>query len=125
MSPQHQVCGGGGSNRGGGGSKNDHGATDNDVADVAAGGGGSWHYMWREEQIKQFAYLIRSREGKRRWVMHDYQFEDVCNPTTAVAADGNKDDGKNDSYDNDDKQTSSAWSNFIIRILFLTLLLLA
>jgi hypothetical protein len=58
--------------------------------------------------------------------MNDYKFEDACNPTTAAAvADGNEDDGKNDSNHDNDRQTSSAWSNFIVRILPLTLLLLA
>jgi hypothetical protein len=77
--------------------------------------------MWREEPIGQFTYLIRSGEGKQRWVMNDYKFKDMCNPTMAVAADGNEDDGNND----DDRRTSSAQSNFIVRILFLTLLLLS
>jgi hypothetical protein len=40
-----------------------------------------------------------------------------------TAADGNEDDGKNDSNDDDDRRTSSSRSNFIVRILFLTLLL--
>ncbi len=53
--------------------------------------------------------------------MNDYKFKDMCNPTMAVAADGNEDDGNND----DDRRTSSAQSNFIVRILFLTLLLLS
>jgi hypothetical protein len=76
--------------------------------------------MWREEQIEQFAYLIRSGEGKRRWVMKDYKFEDARDPTTAAAAaDGNEDDRENDSDDDDDRRTSSARSNFILRILFL------
>jgi hypothetical protein len=126
MSPQHWGGGGGGSGKGGGGGKNDRDAVDNDVADVAAGGGGSWHFMWREEQIEQFAYIISSGEGKRRWVMNEYEFKDALDPTTVTAAaDGKEDDGKNDSNDDDDRRTSSAWSNFIVRILFLTLLLLA
>jgi hypothetical protein len=50
-----------------------------------------------------------SREGKRQWVMNNYQFEDACNPTTAAAAvDSNEDDGKNKSNDNDDRWTFSA-----------------
>jgi hypothetical protein len=56
--------------------------------------------------------------------MNNYKFEDACNPTTVAAVDGNEDDGKHDSYDIDDRQTSSTRSNFIVRILFLTLLLL-
>jgi hypothetical protein len=63
MSPQHWGGGGGGSGGGGGEGKNDCGATDDDVADVAAGGGGIRHFMWREEQIEQFAYLIRGGEA--------------------------------------------------------------
>ncbi len=53
--------------------------------------------MWREEQIKQFTYLIRSGEGKRRWVINDYKFKDARDPTTAAAADGNKDNSKYDT----------------------------
>jgi hypothetical protein len=88
---------------------------------VAAGGGGGRHFMWREEQIKQLTHLIRSGEGKRRWVMNNYEFKDVQDPMTpAAAADGNEDDGKNDSNDDNDRRTSSARSNFIVRILFLT-----
>ncbi len=58
--------------------------------------------------------------------MNNYKFEDTRDPTAAAAAvDGNKDDNKNDSDDDDDRWTSSTRSNFIVRILFLTLLLLA
>jgi hypothetical protein len=63
MSPQHWGGGGGGSSGGGGEGKNDCGAADEDVTDMAARGGGSRHFMWREEQIKQFAYLIRGGEA--------------------------------------------------------------
>ncbi len=71
MSPQHWGGGGRGCGVGGGGGKNDHGTADNNVADAVAGGGGGRHYMWREEQIKQVAYFIRSGEGKRWWLMND------------------------------------------------------
>jgi hypothetical protein len=125
MSPQHWGGGGGGSGGEGGGGKTDRGAADDNVADVASGGGGGRHFLWREEQIEQFVYLIRSGEGKRQWVMNDYKFEDAHNPMTVAAADGNKDDGKNNSNDDNDRQISYARSNFIVRILFLTLLLLA
>jgi hypothetical protein len=37
------------------------------------------HYMWREEQITQFIYLMRSGEEKRRWIMADYEFDDTKN----------------------------------------------
>jgi hypothetical protein len=122
MSPQHWGGGGRGSGGGGRGCKNDRGTVDEDVADVAARGGGRRHFMWREEQIEQSMYLIRSGEGKRRWVMNDYKFEDVHDPmAVAAAADGNKDDGENDSDDNNNRRTYSARSNFIVRILFLTL----
>jgi hypothetical protein len=57
--------------------------------------------------------------------MNNYEFKDARYPTAAAAVDGNEDDGKNDSDDDDDRWTSSAWSNFIVRILFLTLLFLA
>jgi hypothetical protein len=41
--------------------------------------------------------------------MNDYKFEDARNPMMAAAvADGNEDDGKNDSNDNDDRWTFSA-----------------
>jgi hypothetical protein len=67
-----------------------------------------------------------SGEGKWQWVMNDYEFEDARDLTMAAAvADGNEDEGKNDSDNNDDRRTSSTWSNFIVRTLFLTLLLLA
>ena len=80
MSAQH--WGGGG----GGGGKDNGGVVDDNVADAAAGGGGGRHYMWREEQIEQFVYLIRSGEEKRRWIMHDYEFEDARDSTMAIAA---------------------------------------
>ncbi len=57
--------------------------------------------------------------------MNDYEFEDACNPRMAAAVDGNEDNGEHDSYADNDRQTSSARSNFIVRILFLTLLFLA
>ncbi len=54
--------------------------------------------------------------------MNDYEFEDAHNPTMAAAAvDSNEYDGKSDSEDDDDRRTSSAQSNFIVRILFLAL----
>ncbi len=53
--------------------------------------------------------------------MNNYKFEDARNPTMAAAVDGNENCGKNDSDDDNNRQTSSAWSNFIVRILFLTL----
>jgi hypothetical protein len=62
MSPQHWGGGGGGSGRWGRGGKNDRGAADYDVADMAARGGSSRHFMWREEQIEQFVCLIRGGE---------------------------------------------------------------
>lgn len=39
---------------------------------------GGRHYMWREEQVEQFVYLIRSGEEKRQWILSDYEFEDPC-----------------------------------------------
>jgi hypothetical protein len=36
------------------------------------------HYMWREEQIEQFVYLIKYGEEKRQWVLMDYEFDDPC-----------------------------------------------
>jgi hypothetical protein len=62
MSPQHWGGGGGGSGGRGRGGKNDRGATDNNIADMATRGSGGQHFMWREEQIKQFVYLIRGGE---------------------------------------------------------------
>ena len=35
-------------------------------------------YMWREEQIEQFIYLITSGEEKRQWILSDYEFTDPC-----------------------------------------------
>ncbi len=67
-----------------------------------------------------------SGEGKWQWGMSNYEFEDVCDlATAATAVDGNEDVSKNDSNNDDDRRTSLARSNFIVRILFLTLLLLA
>jgi hypothetical protein len=58
--------------------------------------------------------------------MNNYEFKDTRDPTAAVAAaDGNKDSGENECDDDDDRWTSSARSNVIVRILFLSLLLLA
>jgi len=37
-----------------------------------------YHYMWREEQIEQFTYLITSGEEKRQWILNDYEFDDPC-----------------------------------------------
>lgn len=34
------------------------------------------YYMWREEQIEQFTYLIRTGEEKRQWILNDYKFND-------------------------------------------------
>ena len=42
-----------------------------------------------------------------------------------AGGDGNEDDSENDGNDDNDRRTFSAWSNFIVRILFHTLLLLA
>ncbi|EJK72402.1 hypothetical protein THAOC_06070, partial [Thalassiosira oceanica] len=33
---------------------------------------------WREEQVEQFAYLIRTGEESRRYVLRDYGFADPC-----------------------------------------------
>ena len=39
------------------------------------------HYTWREDQIEQFVYLIRSGEEKRQWILNDYEFDDpFCSP---------------------------------------------
>ncbi|KAL7547610.1 hypothetical protein ACHAWF_010893 [Thalassiosira exigua] len=40
--------------------------------------GDAKYYMWREDQVEQFVYLIRSGEEKRQWVLSDYEFEDPC-----------------------------------------------
>lgn len=37
------------------------------------------YYMWREEQIEQFIYLITKGEEKRQWILNDYEFNDPCN----------------------------------------------
>ena len=36
------------------------------------------YYMWREEQIEQFIYLITKGEEKRQWILNDYEFNDPC-----------------------------------------------
>lgn len=48
---------------------------------VQSNGDAVEYYMWREEQIDQFVYLIRSGEEKRQWILNDYGFEDVSNPS--------------------------------------------
>ena len=35
-------------------------------------------YTWREDQIEQFIYLIKSGEEKRQWILNDYEFDDPC-----------------------------------------------
>jgi hypothetical protein len=37
---------------------------DDDIANVAARGSGGQHFTWKEEQIEQFAYLIRGGEAE-------------------------------------------------------------
>jgi hypothetical protein len=37
------------------------------------------YYMWREEQIEQFIYLITKGEEKRQWILNDYEFNDRSN----------------------------------------------
>ncbi|KAL9181963.1 hypothetical protein ACHAXT_012306 [Thalassiosira profunda] len=46
--------------------------------------------LWREEQVQQFIYLLRSGEEKRRWILSDYEFNDPCNCT--------KEDGAEESH---------------------------
>merc|ERR1712194_457482 len=36
----------------------------------------SSYYIWREEQIEQFVYLMKSGEEKRLWILQDYEFDD-------------------------------------------------
>jgi len=51
------------------------------------------YYMWREEQIEQFIYLIKSGEEKRQWILNDYEFEDPFNsPKRSDGVDDNDDD---------------------------------
>jgi len=45
---------------------------------------GKESYMWREDQIEKFIYLIRAGEENRRWILNDYEFKDpynTANPT--------------------------------------------
>jgi len=52
------------------------------------------HYLWREEQIEQFIYLIKSGEEKRQWILNDYEFEDPFNsPKRSDDDDDDDDDG--------------------------------
>jgi len=44
------------------------------------------HYPWREEQIEQFVYLIKSGEEKRQWILNDYEFEDPFSSSKSGAA---------------------------------------
>jgi hypothetical protein len=50
--------------------------------------------------------------------MNNYEFEDAHNSTMVAAAVGNKDCSKNDGDNENDRQTSSDWSNLIVRIFF-------
>mmetsp|Transcript_1342 Transcript_1342/g.2513 ORF Transcript_1342/g.2513 Transcript_1342/m.2513 type:complete len:373 (-) Transcript_1342:234-1352(-) len=48
--------------------------------------GDARYYQWREEQIEQFVYLIKSGEEKRQWILSDYEFEDPFKPSNSDAA---------------------------------------
>lgn len=54
--------------------------------------------MWREEQIDQFVYLIRSGEEKRRWILNDYGFDDPCNNCFDVSDGGHEDNRRSDGW---------------------------
>mmetsp|Transcript_27617 Transcript_27617/g.56828 ORF Transcript_27617/g.56828 Transcript_27617/m.56828 type:complete len:381 (+) Transcript_27617:28-1170(+) len=54
--------------------------------------------MWREEQIDQFVYLIRSGEEKRRWILNDYGFDDPCNDCFGVSDGRHGDDRRYDGW---------------------------
>lgn len=43
----------------------------------------SSYYTWREEQIEQFVYLMKSGEEKRLWILQDYEFEDPFHASEA------------------------------------------
>jgi len=55
------------------------------------------HYMWREEQITQFIYLMRSGEEKRRWIMADYEFDDTKNNVLTMIPPNEDNGGGNNS----------------------------
>lgn len=55
------------------------------------------HYMWREEQITKFMYLMRSGEEKRRWIMADYEFDDTKNNVLTMIPPNENNGGNNNS----------------------------
>lgn len=70
------------------------------------GEGDETYYMWREEQIEQFVYLMRSGEEKRRWILSSYEFEDPFNPPEGAA-----DDGGDDAPEGADEGVPRGWSD--------------
>lgn len=74
------------------------------------------HYMWREEQIDQFVYLIRTGEEKRQWILNDYGFEEVTN-----SPEGNDSDTKSRGWSQELEsrlQTFETQSKSLVREMY-------
>ena len=56
------------------------------------------YYMWREEQIEQFIYLITKGEEKRQWILNDYEFNDPCNNNNNMHGGGGGHSGNNNNW---------------------------
>ncbi|KAL7527994.1 hypothetical protein ACHAXR_002220 [Thalassiosira sp. AJA248-18] len=75
------------------------------------------YYMWREEQIEQFVYLIKSGEEKRQWILNDYEFEDPCRSCRS-SADG-EDASRGWSRELEDRlKNFEAESNLLVREMY-------
>lgn len=63
---------------------------DASTSESSSSGSGSSgeYYMWREEQIEQFIYLITKGEEKRQWILNDYEFNDPCNNNNIQGGEG-------------------------------------
>ncbi len=57
--------------------------------------------IWREEQVDQFVYLIRSGEEKRKWILNDYGFDDPCNDDFGGNGGGHRDNTCCDVWSNE------------------------
>jgi hypothetical protein len=56
------------------------------------------YYMWREEQIEQFIYLITKGEEKRQWILNDYEFNDPCSNNNNIQGGGGNSGNNNNNW---------------------------
>lgn len=74
------------------------------------------HYVWREEQIDQFVYLIRSGEEKRQWILNDYGFDDA-----KQSSEGSNDDTKSQGWSQELESRLQAFetqSKLLVRAMY-------